>query len=119
MFFACRWISKFLRVDIIVFHGSNQTCPKYPKQEVSNFFAIYEEKGIETAFLFYFDAKYSDILWGVQKCPLLLVVIYLYTCLMLGGCGQNGHRLLDVRTLKSNIYIYIYIYPENKLMKGG
>ena len=51
-------------VDIIVFDGSGQTCPKYPKYEVGNIFAIYLEKRVTTAFVFYCDAKYSDILQG-------------------------------------------------------
>ena len=33
--------SKVLQVGTIVFDGSGQTCPKYPKQEVDNIFAIY------------------------------------------------------------------------------
>ena len=39
-FFACRWTSKFLDVDTFVFDGSDQTCPKYPKYDVGNVFAI-------------------------------------------------------------------------------
>ena len=45
-----------LQVSIIVFNGSGQTCPKYPKLEVGNAFAIYI-KSFATAFVFYCDAK--------------------------------------------------------------
>ena len=34
--------------------------PKYPKKEVGNIFA----KSVAAAFVFYCDAKHSDILWG-------------------------------------------------------
>ena len=34
------WSSKFLQVGIIIFDGSNQTCPTFPKQEVGNIFII-------------------------------------------------------------------------------
>ena len=37
--FACRWTSKFLQLGIIVFDGSGQIHPKYPKQKVGNIFA--------------------------------------------------------------------------------
>ena len=30
-----------IKVGFIVFDGSGQTCPKYPKWEVGNIFAIY------------------------------------------------------------------------------
>ena len=32
--------SKFLQVGIMIFDGSNQTCPTFPKQEVGNIFII-------------------------------------------------------------------------------
>ena len=83
-FFVCRQTSKLVQVGIIVFDGSNQTCPKYPKQKVGKIFAIYSEKVIEIAVVFYRDAKHSHILW-IQSCSLLLVV----TCSLLGGCGQK------------------------------
>ena len=51
-FFVCRQTSKLVQVGIIVFDGSNQTCPKYPKQKVGKIFAIYSEKVIEIAFVF-------------------------------------------------------------------
>ena len=30
-----------MKAGIIAFDGNGQTCPKYPKQEVSNIFTIY------------------------------------------------------------------------------
>ena len=30
-FIACRWTSEFLQVSIIIFDGSEETCPKYAK----------------------------------------------------------------------------------------
>ena len=37
---------------------------KVPKMEVANIFAICQENCVATAFVFYCDAKHSDILWG-------------------------------------------------------
>ena len=85
-FFAYRETSQFLKVGIIVFDGSDQTYPTYPKQEVGNNFAIYQyiaKKGIATAFVFYCDAKHSDILRGS---------IHVRCYLFLGGCGQKWVR---------------------------
>ena len=39
-----------------------------------------KEKSIATAFVFYSDVKYSDILWGYSH-----VCCYLF----LGGCGKK------------------------------
>ena len=83
-FFVCRQTSKLVQVGIIVFDGSNQTCPNYSKQKVGKIFSIYPEKGIEIVFVFSHDAKHSHILW-VQSCLLLLVV----PCSLLGGFGQK------------------------------
>ena len=58
--FACRRTSKFLQVRIFVFDGSGQICPNYSKQEVGNIFA----KSVAAIFMFYCDAKHSDILRG-------------------------------------------------------
>ena len=48
-----------IKIDIIVIDGSGQTFPKYPKQEVSNIFAMCLEKSVATAFVFYCDAKHT------------------------------------------------------------
>ena len=53
--------------------------------------------------MFYRDAKHSDILWGFShvSCHLLLYV----RCWVV--VVKNGHNLLDLRTLKSAIYLDI------------
>ena len=56
----------------IVFVGSGQICLKYPTKEVGNIFA----KIVAAAFVFYSDAKHSDILRG----PSMFIVIYLFPC---------------------------------------
>ena len=56
----------------IVFVGSCQICLKYPTEEVGNNFA----KIVAAAFVFYSDAKHSDILRG----PSIFIVIYLFPC---------------------------------------
>ena len=55
---------KFLQASINVFDGIGGTCPKYQKQEIGNIFATYYEKSIATAFVFYCDAKHTDIYGG-------------------------------------------------------
>ena len=55
-----------------VFVGSGQICLKYPTKEVGNIFA----KIVAAAFVFYSDAKHSDILRG----PSMFIVIYLFPC---------------------------------------
>ena len=46
---------------IIAFDGSGQTCPKYLKYEAGNIYNILR-KSVPTAFVFYCEAKHSDIL---------------------------------------------------------
>ena len=75
LFFAYRHASKFLHVGMIVFDGSGHTCPRYLKSEPGNIFAVYKEKGVATALVFYYDAKHSDILWGSSH-----VHCYLFSC---------------------------------------
>ena len=69
---------KVLQVEIIVFDGSGQICPKYPKKEVGNIFA----KSVVAAFVFYCDAKHSDILWGSSH-------IYCYILVFLHSQTRN------------------------------
>ena len=42
----------------MTFEGSGQTCPRHPKYEVGNIFAINLEKSVATVFVFYRDAKH-------------------------------------------------------------
>ena len=50
-FIFCMQINiKFLQVNIIIFYGSGQACPKYTKLEVGNIFAIYSEKKYHNCF---------------------------------------------------------------------
>ena len=51
---------QFLQVGIIVFDGSGQLCPKYPKEDVGNIFT----KSVAATFVFYCDVKHLDILRG-------------------------------------------------------
>ena len=44
--------------------------------KICNIFAIYQEKSVATAFVFYCYAKHSEILWGIQSCSLRLVSLY-------------------------------------------
>ena len=62
-----------IKIGIIVIDGSDQTFPKYPKQEVGNIFAMYQEKGVATAFVFYCDVKYSDILWQSSHVSVFVI----------------------------------------------
>ena len=55
-FFACRWTSKFLQVEIIVFDGSGQSTQ-------TRKLVIFLQR-VAAAFVFYCDAKHSDISWG-------------------------------------------------------
>ena len=65
----------FLQVGIIIFDGSGQTCPQYPKQEVGDVCETYEEESVATVFVFYSDAKHSDAtIMGIQSYSLLLVI---------------------------------------------
>ena len=52
--------SFYKQVGIIVFDGSDQICPKYPKKKVANIFA----KSVAANFVFYCDPKHLDILRG-------------------------------------------------------
>ena len=51
---------KFLQFGIIFFDGRGQVCPNYPKYEVGNIFT----KSVPATFVFYYDVKHEDVLWG-------------------------------------------------------
>ena len=83
---------------------------KVSKYEVNNFFAIYYEKSIATAFGFYCDVKHSNILWG--SCHVCFYFFWLVVV-------KNGSNLLEhdskiyYKYIYTYIHIYIYIYIYN------
>ena len=63
------------QVSLSIFDES-QTCPKYPKKQVCQIFAIYKEKVSQPFFFWsYFDAKYSDTLRGSKLTNVNLIII--------------------------------------------
>ena len=67
----------FLEVGILLFVGSSQRCPKFPKKDVRNIFEEYWEKIVATA-LCSILMQNIQIFYGVKPYLLLLVENVIY-----------------------------------------
>ena len=76
--FFCIQINNKVSTSQHYFDGSDETWPKFAKQEFGNIFAISSEKSFATAFVLYCDAKHLYIFRGSNHVFILLLTFCWY-----------------------------------------